>query len=389
MKKQKKKLIIFYTSIFFQHFAFGIIVPILIVWQYKNGLSFNNIALIQGVGLFVILLTEIPSSYLADKVGKKITMVAGLLAIACSFAVLIGAGEFEYFLLFQILFSAGLAFLSGTEEAFLHDITLQDPKKITKYLGQMSIADEFGTIIGMFVSSLTIIIANIEISFIFSLIGVIIALCLLLSITSRQEIIQKGGVSLTDFSFIKIVSFKHISGYTLLVIVAFALLSERGEMLYQGQLEALGLHLEVFGFVYILGKLCAILGSYFSNYFYERFTSNYLFLIIGILQIVAFLFLLLPYKVIVVSSLCAYFFLENIFRNVRSSFVLQMSPDNQRATNLSLISFSTSIILIGTKLGLGWTMDKLFIYAILFIVSLKLIAMLCLIKSNNVLIQKQ
>ncbi len=100
MAIMRKNLSFFYNSIFFQHFAYGIIIPTLIIWQNKSGLSFSEIALIQSVGLIFLMLTEVPSSFLADKIGRKITLMIGLLTTMLAFVFLIFASDFISFILF-------------------------------------------------------------------------------------------------------------------------------------------------------------------------------------------------------------------------------------------------------------------------------------------------
>lgn len=118
----------------FRYLAYGVIIPTLIIWQHKSGLSFSQMAIIQSIGLLILSIIEFPSSFFADKIGKKITLIMGLSSTILAFFFLISAHNFLYFLLFQLFFSGGLALLSGTEEAFLHDIAHSNEKQLTHYL---------------------------------------------------------------------------------------------------------------------------------------------------------------------------------------------------------------------------------------------------------------
>jgi len=369
-----KKLWLFYSSVFFQHFAYGIIVPTLIIWQHRNGLSFSEIAIIQGIGLLLLMLTEIPSSYFADKIGRKITLIIGLLMTLFAFILLIPAKVFVGFMLFQAFFSVGLAMLSGTEEAFLDDLA-NNKKHLTHYLGSMSVSDELGTIIGMLASSIVIAYFSITASFQLAFFAILLSLLFILFIpfrTSGSNLEEHYSVNAQSFLFSK------ISFAVFLLIIAFSLFAERGEMIYQGKFDDLAFNLKNLGLIYVVAKTFSILGSRMSHKFEVKLKTFFSLVLSGSFQIVAFALLLFDSKFIAVISLCLFYFSENIFRNIKSSFVLKNSPHAQRATNLSLVSFSSSAILIISKLVVGWTLDIKFLYAIIFVVFLKAVAILTL-----------
>jgi MFS family permease len=374
----KNKLWLFYSSIFFQHFAYGIIIPTLIIWQHRNGLSFSQIAIIQSIGLLLLMITEIPSSFFADKIGRKITLISGLITTLFAFIFLIFSKEFTGFLLFQIFFSIGLALLSGTEEAFLDDIIKNNKNRLTHYLGSMSISDELGTIIGMLISSIVIKYFDITASFKVAFLAILFSLCFIFFINLKSNSLHSSSASDSRthlFSAITITVF--------LIIMAFSFFSERGEMIYQNRFNGLGMNLESLGLIYVAGKVFSIIGSRLSHFLELKVKTHFSLILSGSLQIIAFILLLSASKLIAIVSLCIFFFSENIFRNIKSSFILKNSPHSRRATNLSLVSFGTSIILIFSKLTIGWTLDIRFLYAIIFVVILKIIAIFLLLKRKQ------
>jgi MFS family permease len=371
----KNKLKIFYGSVFFQHLAYGVIIPTLIIWQNRNGLSFSQIGLIQSIGLVLLMLAEVPSSYFADKWGRKITIIFGQISSLFAFSFLIFSKDFIGFLLFQSFFNIGLAMLSGTEEALLDDLA-DDKKMLTHHLGSMSISDEFGTIIGMLTSSIAIKYIDIIFSFQIGLLSLLISLLLICLIKVEKSEQMNMQVDFQDNSTMLL--FKKISITSILLVVAFGLFSERGEMLFQHQFNTLGLNLESLGIIYILGKTFSILGSKFAHILEVKLKTFFVLILSALLQIIAFALLITESAIIAIVSICIFFFSENIFRNVKSSFIIKNSPLAQRATNLSLISFGSSFILIFSKLVIGWSLDISVIYAIIFIVSLKISAILLL-----------
>jgi len=374
----KKNLWLFYNSVFFQHFAYGIIIPTLIIWQNRNGLSFSEIALIQSIGLIFLMISEVPSSFFADKIGRKASIIAGLVISLLAFTFLIFASNFLFFLLFQILFSIGLAFLSGTEEAFLHDL-IQNKKILTKHLGSMSASDELGTIFGMLLSSLLIYSSSITLSFQVAFIALLLALFFIVLIiveTSSFDAENSPENKLKKYLFTK------INAALLAFILIFGLFSERGEMVYQYSFNSQGLSLGSLGFIYLGAKIFSIIGSKLAHIVEDKIKTHLSLIMSGVLQIIAFAILMTDSIIVAVASLCIFFLSENIFKNIRSSFIIKNSPHQKRATNLSLVSFSSSIVLIFSKLAIGWALDIWLLYAIISIITLKVIAMVFLLNKQ-------
>jgi MFS family permease len=382
----KNKLRIFYGSVFFRHFAYGIIIPTLIIWQNRNGLSFTQIAIIQSVGLALLALAEVPSSYFADKWGRKITIILGLISSLLSFGILIFSKNFIGFLLFQSFFNIGSALLSGTEEAFLDDL-IDSKKNLTRHLGSMSISDEFGTIAGMLASGIAIKYANIIFSFQIGFSAILASFFLICIIDAEKHIQKTESVGVSDRPWALL--FAKLSLASIFPVMAFGLFAERGEMLFQNRFGLLGLSLESLGAIYILGKIFSILGSGFSHILEVKLKTFPILILSAMLQIIAFALLLPESGIIAITALCVFFFSENIFRNVKSSFIIKNSPQERRATNLSLINSGSSVILIFSKLILGWSLDQSIFYAIAFVVLLKIAAVLILDGSRRIFLRSR
>lgn len=376
----KTDLRLFYSAVFLRHLALGIIIPTLIIWQNAKGLSFKEIALTQSVGLLVIALTEIPSSHFADLLSRKKIVVSGLWFFTVSFFILLGAKTFFFFLLFQIFYSLGAAFLAGTETAFLHDIVKRDEKKLTRYIGRMSMSDESGTIFGMIISSLFIRFFSMETSFRIAFVSTILAI---LAVGFVHPVKNEPNVGqATEKSILHFIS--KITPALFLVIFALAFMGERGEMIFQKALGDTGLKVEYFGYIYVAGKLFAILASRLSHWIENKITSYYALALTALLQAGAFFVVILGSKIGVILSLGLFFFAENIFRNIQQSFVLKKSPLNKRATYLSTLNLSSTVIQMGFRPMVGSLMDVALAYGSMMIMIMKALALgLWLNKSNK------
>jgi len=90
-----------------------------------RGLSLTQIFYLAIVFSVVSLLTEIPSSYLADKWGRKKVIVLAVLANVIYWVVNIFAWSFPVFVLTVSLYALAHALMSGTDEALIYDTSKQ------------------------------------------------------------------------------------------------------------------------------------------------------------------------------------------------------------------------------------------------------------------------
>ncbi|MFZ2199721.1 MAG: MFS transporter [Microgenomates group bacterium] len=114
----KKNIKYFLWTSIFQWFAVFIGVWVLI---WRNYLSWEEIALVTSISLFVQLLLELPSGALADLWGRKNTVIFGRVLGVIGFTIFIFATNFWMFLIGNILYLANWAFESGALDALLFD----------------------------------------------------------------------------------------------------------------------------------------------------------------------------------------------------------------------------------------------------------------------------
>ena len=86
-----------------------------------RGLTIDEIFFTGIVWSIVTLITEVPSGYLADYIGRKRTIMVGMALYLTACVIRIYAHGFVTFTIIFILFSVGFSCMSGTEEALLYD----------------------------------------------------------------------------------------------------------------------------------------------------------------------------------------------------------------------------------------------------------------------------
>lgn len=88
---------------------------------FSAHLSLAEVLRLEAFYYAAVVLLEVPSGYLSDRSGRKITLVFSASAFVVSYATFIGAEDFAAFTTAQLALAAGMAFRSGTDSAFLYD----------------------------------------------------------------------------------------------------------------------------------------------------------------------------------------------------------------------------------------------------------------------------
>lgn len=107
---------------FFQ--VFLVIMPIAVPFFQSKGLSMQEVLSLQALFGLVVLLSEVPSGYVADIIGRKQTLVAGAVFCGIGHSLLITADGFWTLALFELALGIGHSLVSGADIALLYDTEL-------------------------------------------------------------------------------------------------------------------------------------------------------------------------------------------------------------------------------------------------------------------------
>ncbi|MEZ5357990.1 MAG: MFS transporter [Candidatus Zixiibacteriota bacterium] len=111
----------------------GFILPVYVLYFRYFGINLLQIALLAAVFEASVLVFEIPTGLFADRFGRKVSVIIGFFIFAVSGAIFIFYRDFTGFLIGEILFGLGEAFISGAAEALAVDsITSADRESMLK-----------------------------------------------------------------------------------------------------------------------------------------------------------------------------------------------------------------------------------------------------------------
>ncbi len=105
----------------------------ILIFYNANKLEIRHLFVIQAAYSLTIVLFELPSGYLADRWGRKKTLLAGALLNFGGYLVYSVSFGFEGFLMAQVMLGIGQSFMSGSDTAMLYD-TLASMGQQKRYL---------------------------------------------------------------------------------------------------------------------------------------------------------------------------------------------------------------------------------------------------------------
>jgi MFS family permease len=133
--------------------------PVIVVFFQNNGLSLTQIMVIQAVYSSIIAITEVPSGYFSDKMGRKLSLLIGTFFGSIGIAIYAFSYNFYAFLNGALFLGLSQSFISGTDTALLYDSlkNLGKEKDFIKHEGRIvgfgNFAEAVAFIIGGIIAS--------------------------------------------------------------------------------------------------------------------------------------------------------------------------------------------------------------------------------------------
>ncbi len=109
-----------YVYAFFKNFAFfsAVLVPFFTDWGH---ISLFQVQILQSWFSVWVFILEVPTGAIADKIGRKHSLVMGAIFIGIATIIYGSIPSFNIFLLAEFLFAVGYALNSGADQALLYD----------------------------------------------------------------------------------------------------------------------------------------------------------------------------------------------------------------------------------------------------------------------------
>jgi MFS family permease len=118
---------------------FMLFMPYVVPFYHSNGLDMHQIMVLQAIYSVSIIALEIPSGYFADVIGRRRTLIIGVIMGAIGMGLYSISYGFMGFLIAELVLGFGQSFISGADSALLYDSLLDNnkDKDYIKYEGRM------------------------------------------------------------------------------------------------------------------------------------------------------------------------------------------------------------------------------------------------------------
>lgn len=144
-------LIAFFSSLYFY-------LPILTIYYQRRGLNYFQINSLTGIIIGTIFLAELPTGVIADKLGRKASILIGLALQLLGEVLFLFAGGYLNFVMISIIAGLGFAFQSGCTQALVYDSLKEqgEEKNAKKVLGNIGAFYQLAHLLGAGISTLII-----------------------------------------------------------------------------------------------------------------------------------------------------------------------------------------------------------------------------------------
>lgn len=330
-------------------FLFGLypIIPIMGLYFLARNFSYADIGIFFAVFSLSGFLAEIPTGYLGDKYGRKLSVILGLITLTiCAYAWTILSTVLG-FSIFAALWMVGLAFISGSFEGYIYDY-LKSHKKEEEYDRLLSLSGTMTYASGAIGSILGAYLFSLNIYYPYYLLAILFLLCIpVVLLMEKEDKLSSEDYSdeLKVFSGMKyIFNNKALLWLALYISLLFGLFSYFRGSVDKPYILDLGLFgVEWIGvFVAISMLLQAIFMSQFAK-IKAKIGDKALINLFWLMSSIPLLFMSLFSGFIGLLAMTCYYLTESLQESLVNSFCQKHIPSKIRATTLSSIKVYVNI----------------------------------------------
>lgn len=365
-----KKFFFIFTSYQF-FFSLLLWVPIFYEYQKRIGLNDGEIFRIQSLYYIVFCLLEIPTGFLADKIGYKVCLILGSFTLFLANIWVPIDASYQGFLIHFILIALARSFVSGASSAYLYEALHQ--KNLLNEYKEAEGRARFYSLIGKVVCWASI---GLIMQWHLTLPYWLTALNALLSLYFAYKLPNISATqSENKISILKIFPLLYNNFYLLLIMfqgVALFVLARICQVnLFQPILQHKGFSLPSYGIVMAIMTIFEAIGSYRSKWLRHYLSDLYAIFIFTVFIGICFYFLSidnffgLDIKILTILSLCLFSFIIGLSYPIQKQLMNEaITEPRLRASILSVESIIDRAInsLVASGLAAALAAGHLLLY---------------------------
>jgi MFS family permease len=324
--------------------------PIIVLFWKQNGLDPFDIYLLQGIFALAMVLLEVPTGMVADRLGKRASLIAAQSLTTVGMTIYALGRCFTVFLVAEVVMALGIALLSGADSALLYDTLRRlgrhgEYRKVEGKARSLQMASfAVANVIGGLVGSLSYR-AAMWLSVLGPILGLLIALRFVEAGVAASLGDREDGAPVAERSYRALIggSLRFVRRHRLVrwQIAFLAVLMGSSTWLlwlYQPYMKWSGLPVAAFGVAFAVFNLFAAAASRLAHKFDQALGRTGSLVAMSVLQVAP-----LPLMAFLISPVSFLFILghqavRGVARVVISDRVLRYTYADKRATVLSLAS---------------------------------------------------
>lgn len=102
-------------------FSLLFVIPVVSLYWQRYGMDLQDIFLLQAIFALSVVLLEVPTGFIGDRIGRKKTLLLACGIAAAGWTVYALADSFAWFVVVEVVLGVAFSFLSGTDTALLYE----------------------------------------------------------------------------------------------------------------------------------------------------------------------------------------------------------------------------------------------------------------------------
>jgi MFS family permease len=324
-------------------------------------LSYVQINSLWGFIVATMFLTEVPTGMLADRLGRKRSIIVALALQVLGEVIFVFADRYWLAVLSSVIGGLGFAFSSGCVEALVYDALKSEGRQeeMSKAMGFIGAAERVANLLAYAVGGLLVVNLTQE-RFV---LAIVLTACMvgvgwLVSLTLREspvEFEREGGDSSLKLLVDGVKTLRDNRQFLGLVLLALATIPFRNYVgLYQPRFVEVGVPPVWLGLAQALGSGLCILGARYAYRLEEWLGERWSLLLVTALPGVLYLLMVVVvHPTLTVLVFCALYGSMSLKGPIFSGHLNRHIESRNRATVLSLISMVSGlyVALMGLVIG--------------------------------------
>ncbi len=341
---------------------FNMVMPVVVLFYTNIGMGMHEIFLLKSIYSIAIVAMEIPSGYMADKWGRKKTLIFGSIFGALGFLIYSFSFTFLAFVAAEIVLGIAHSCISGADSAMLFD-TLKSNKTEKEYVkieGRITSAGNFAEALAGIIGGL---LATLSLRTPFFFQTVIAASAIPAAFALVEPAIVKNKTIQSVKYFIKTIKDGMVKNADLRTAILFSAATGTATLsfawLVQPFLKEIGTPIAWFGIIWTLLNLSVGISSIFAHRIESVFSRKKTALIILFLITTTYILSGLSIFFWGILFLFLFYLARGLATPILKNYINVYTDSNIRATVLSVRNFIIRInfAIIGPLLG--WVTDTI------------------------------